>query len=321
MLSRVANSIYWMNRYIERVENYARFMSVNINLSYDVPGLFADKWDSILTSTGDYESFRMCYDRADKDKIVDFMTFDLRNPNSMFRSLGEARENARTIRETLPKEVWEHLNSFYLEVKTFSEKKDREIDNSNDFYEYIKKGCQLFFGMMDATYTRNEGYQFASLGKFLERADKTSRFLDIRYFQFDAASEIKTPTPQELLIWSAVLKSVSALNMYRQQYKTLKPQFIIELLIKDRDFPRAICYCIKKAEYALYRISGYRPQDSYSNSAEKEISKLKCDIDFTETSDILAKGIHKYLDEFQTRNNRIDLEIFKTYFELESTKQ
>ncbi len=321
MLSRVANSIYWMNRYIERVENYARFMSVNINLSYDVPGLFANQWDSILTSTGDYGAFHVYYDQADKDKIIDFMTFDSRNLNSMFRSLGEARENARTIRETLPKEVWEHLNSFYLDFKSFADKPNRDIDNHNDFYENIKKGCQLFFGMMDATFTRNEGYQFASVGKFLERADKTSRFLDIPYFQFDAAAEVKTPTPQELLIWSAVLKSVSALNMYRQQYKTLRPQFIIELLIKDRDFPRAICYCIKKAEYALYRISGSRPQDSYANQAEKEVSKLKHEIDFTETSDILQQGIHKYLDAFQSKNNNIGLEIFKTYFELESAKQ
>jgi uncharacterized alpha-E superfamily protein len=313
MLSRVANSIYWMNRYIERVENYARFVSVNINLSYDLPGMISEQWGLLLEATHDRETFDKLYPEETEDKIIYFITFDPQNPNSIYNILGNARENARTVKETLPKEIWEHLNSFYLSFKQFSTNKKLDFEELPKFYENIKQQCQLFAGMIDGTLLRDEAYYFANMGKFLERADKTSRFLDIGYFNFKSVSDIKTVNPQDLLVWSAVLKSVSAFNMYRQQYKSLRQENIIEFLIKDRDFPRAICHSIKKAEYAIYRISGTRPQDSYSNQAEKAITQLKHEIDFTETNEIIKYGLHKYLNDFQVKNNIIDQEIFKVY--------
>lgn len=314
MLSRVANSIYWMNRYIERVENYARFVSVNINLSYDLPGMISEHWGLLLEATHDKAIYDKLYTANREDKILYFITFDPLNPNSIYNTLGNARENARTIKETLPKEIWEHLNSFYLSFKQFSTNPKLDFEQLPKFYEDIKQQCQLFAGMIDGTLLRNDAYYFANMGKFLERADKTSRFLDIGYFNFQSVSDVKTVNPQDLLIWSAVLKSVSAFNMYRQQYKSLKQENIIEFLIKDRDFPRAICHSIKKAEYAIYRISGSRPQDSYSNEAEKAISQLKHEIDFTENADIITYGLHQYLNDFQVKNNNIDQEIFNVYF-------
>jgi uncharacterized alpha-E superfamily protein len=314
MLSRVANSIYWMNRYIERVENYARFVSVNINLSYDLPGMISEHWGLLLQATHDKAKYDELYDENTEDKIIHFITFDPLNPNSIFNILGNARENARTVKETLPKEIWEHLNSFYLSFKQYSTHKKLDSEELPQFYENIKQQCQLFAGMIDGTLLRDEAYYFANMGKFLERADKTSRFLDIGYFNFRSVSDSKTVNPQDLLIWSAVLKSVSAFNMYRRQYKSLKQENIIEFLIKDRDFPRAICHSIKKAEYAIYRISGTRPQDSYSNEAEKAISQLKHEIDFTENGEIIKYGLHRFLNDFQVKNNDIDQKIFKVYF-------
>ncbi len=318
MLSRVANSVYWMNRYIERVENYARFVSVNINLSYDLPGLLSEQWTYLLEATGDKESFSLLYPEMSKDLVIEYITFDSENSNSIFSCLSYARENARTIKETLPKEVWEHINGFYLTFKKFASQKNRSIDDLNTFYENIKEECQLFTGMLEATLTRNESYFFGSVGRMLERADKTSRFLDIGYFNYTVSADQKDTNPQDLLIWSAVLKSVSAFNMYRQQYKNLNQKTIIEFLIKDRDFPRAMLYSLKKAEYSLYRISGARMQDSYTNSAEKALSLLKTQVDFTETSEIINTGLHKFLNDFQLQINNIDNEIFKVYFDLES---
>ena len=317
MLSRVANSIYWMNRYIERVENYSRYISVNINLSYDLPGIFSEKWSPLVAATGDKDLYLSLYESDTKENIIEFMTFDLKNPNSVYSSLSYARENARTIREILPKEVWEHLNGFYLNFKDFAKQPNREIHDITLFYENLKEECQLFFGMLEATMSRNEGYYFGTLGRYIERADKTSRFLDIAYFNYSNTKVKKIVDPNDLLVWAAVLKSVSAFNMYRQQYKSLNQESIIDFLIKERDFPRAICYSIKKAEYSLYRISGARPQDSYTNSAEKAISQLKHEIDFTEISDIIKFGLHEYLNEFQTKNNNIDDEVFKVYFDSE----
>lgn len=315
MLSRVANSIYWMSRYIERAENYARFVSVNINLSYELPGIISQQWTLLLDATHDKDVYESLYNIQDQNLIIDFLTFDKLNPNSLINILNHARENARTVKEALPKEIWEHLNRLYLEL---NRSKKPSTDQLPAFYENIKQKCQLFFGMLDGTLSRNEAHYFANLGKFLERADKTSRFLDIGYFNFSAVTKDKAANPQDLLIWSAVLRSVSALNMYRQKYKSLNQEHIIEFLIKDREFPRAICHCIKKAEYSLYRISGSRPQDSYSNEAEKQISLVKNMIDFTEIQDIVDQSLHIFLNEFQTKNNEIDNQIFKVYFDLES---
>jgi len=316
MLSRVANSIYWMEPYLERVENYSRFVSVNINLSYDLPDTISRQWTLLLEAAHDKEMYQSLYgENEDQNKIIDFITFDRLNPNSILNMLANARENARTVKETLPKEVWEHLNGFYLD---FNKSKKPQIENLLPFYEKIKQKCQLFNGMMDGTLSRNEAHYFANLGKFIERADKTSRFLDIGYFNFSAVSDEKQVNPQDLLIWSSVLKSVSAFNMYRQKYKSLRQDNIIEFLIKDRDFPRAIHHSIKKAEYALYRLSGARPQDSYTNAAEKSMTMLKNLIDFTETQEIIDQGLHNFLNEFQIKNNNIDSEIFKVYFDLEA---
>lgn len=315
MLSRVANSVYWMGRYIERIDNYARFMSVNINLSYDLPDI-TDHWKLLLEATHDKHMYDSLYSDDSEENIINFITFDSLNPNSIYSMIGNARENVRTVKEVVPKEFWESINKFYLRFKNYTFNSHHDMDTMMEFYDGIKQQCQFLTGMLDATLTRNEAYYFFTLGKFLERADKTSRFLDIGYFNYKTISDGKSVNSQDLVVWTAVLKSVSAFNMYRQQYKTLTQDHIIEFLIKDRNFPRAICHSIKKAEYALYRISGSRPQNGYRNVAEKTISELNHIIDFTETEDIKKAGLHKFLNNFQIKNNQVDSEIFKVYFDL-----
>ena len=308
--------MYWMGRYIERVDNYARFMSVNINLSYDLPGGITDHWKILLEATYDKPVYDTLYEDASEEKIIDFITFDPRNPNSIYSVLGNARENVRTVKEVVPKEFWESLNTFYLRFRNYTINSHHDRESLMEFYDGIKQQCHYLTGMLDACLTRNEAYYFFMMGRFIERADKTSRFLDIGYFNFKTVADPKDVNSQDLLIWTAVLKSVSAFNMYRQQYKRLRQDHIIEFLIKDRYFPRAICHSVKKAEYALYRISGSRPQNGYSNPAEKCISELNHRIDFTETSEIIRIGLHTFLNDFQVKNNRVDNEIFKVYFDL-----
>ena len=321
MLSRVANSVYWMGRYIERIENYARFMSVNINLSYDLPEVISGHWKVLLEATHDKETYDLMYGDYSSEKIIDFITFDSLNPNSIYNMLGNARENVRTVKEVVPKEFWESINKFYLSFKSYSLNAPKDIDKLMEYYDGIKQQCQFLYGMLDGGLTRNEAYYFFNLGKFIERADKTSRFLDIGYFNFRAISDPKTVLPQDLIIWTTVLKSVSAFNMYRQQYKSLKQENIIEFLIKDRNFPRTLSHSIKKAEYALYRISGSQPQNGYRNIAEKKISKLNHMIEFVEISDIVNMGLHQFLNDFQILNNEVDSEIFNLYFDLSNSNR
>ncbi|GAB4017300.1 alpha-E domain-containing protein [Spirosoma koreense] len=315
MLSRVANSVYWMHRYIERAENYARFMSVNFNLALDLPPNVNQQWEPLLTATADDSAFFKYYKEPTRENVIQFMTFDKRNPNSIVACLSEARENARTIREVISKQMWEHLNKFYLMVRDTSPKQEWGEVKTQEFFTDISNNIQLFYGIIDATITRNEAWHFGRLGRFLERADKTSRFLDVKYFTLLPEVESVGSTI-DLMIWSAVLKSVSAYNMHRQQYRALTPASIVEFLILDKMFPRAAAHCIRQAELSLYEISGNTMANGFSNSAERALSKLRSEIEFTDTADIFKIGLHQYLDNFQTRTNAIGQAVFQTYFDL-----
>ncbi|WP_234737041.1 alpha-E domain-containing protein [Tellurirhabdus bombi] len=313
MLSRVANSIYWVNRYLERAENYARFMSVNFNLALDLPPNVDEQWEPLLIATADNFLFYKYFDKPTRENVLNFMTFDKRNPNSIVSSLNYARENARTVRETISKEMWEQLNELYLNVRRASNKID--LNRLQDFLTEVRMGCQLYYGIVDCTITRNEAWHFGRVGRFLERADKTTRFLDVKYFTLLPSVEAVGSTV-DLMIWSAVLRSGSAYNMYRQQYRMLNPTTIVEFFILDKRFPRSVAHSIRQAELSLYEISGVALTNGYTNEAEKKLSKLRSEVEFTDTADIFRMGLHQYLDHFQTRCNEIDTAIYETYFSL-----
>lgn len=315
MLSRVANSIYWMNRYIERAENYARFMSVNFNLTLDLPPNVDEQWEPLLIATADNFLFYNHYHAPTRENVINFMTFDKRNPNSIVSCLNYARENARTIRESISKDMWENLNELYLRVRDATPNIEWDLNQLHAFLNDVKLGCQLFYGVIDCTITRNEGWHFGRVGRFLERADKTSRFLDVKYFTLLPDADAVGSTI-DLMIWTAVLKSVSANNMYRQQYRVLNPSTIVEFLILDKNFPRSVAHCIRQAELSLYEISGNTVNHGFSNPAEKELSRLRSEIEFSTTADIFKSSLHQYLDRFQTRTNEVAEVIHETYFSL-----
>ncbi|MCB0552954.1 MAG: alpha-E domain-containing protein [Phaeodactylibacter sp.] len=312
MLSRVANSIYWMNRYIERAENYARFMAVNFNLILDMPPSEKEQWEPLLIANADHHLFQEYFDAPTRDAVLQFMSFDQRNPNSILQCFKQARENARSVREIITKEMWEHLNEFYLHIKELPNSRAWKMGEWQDFFNEVKMASQLFYGIIDSTLTRNESWHFSRLGRFIERADKTSRFVDIKYFillpNVDAIG-----TNLDLLQWSAVLKSVSAYNMYRQAFRVLKPEDIVDFLVLDRYFPRSIYYCLSQAEQSLLSISG---KEAPLNKALKVVGKLRSELEYTEPSEIIEAGLHEYMDKFQQRNNEVGAAIFEAYFAL-----
>ena len=320
MLSRVANSIYWMNRYIERAENYARFISVNFNLVLDLPPNVPAQWEPLLIATADNFLFNQYYSEPTRENVINFMTFDKRNPNSIYSSLSLARECARTVRETISKEMWENLNRFYLWMRDAKIDPSADINLMQNFYAQVRNDCQLYYGVIDCTITRNESWHFGRVGRFLERADKTSRFLDVKYFTLLPDANVEGNT-LDLMLWTAVLKSVSAYNMFRQQYASLMPGQIVEFLMLDKRFPRAMSHCVRQAELSLYEISGTIPANGFSNLAEKEASKLRYEIEFTTVNDVFNSGLHQYLDQFQTRVNGVGKAVFETYFDLKPVSQ
>jgi len=318
MLSRVADSIYWMFRYIERAENTARFVDVNLNLMLDMP-LSAQQWSPLIYTTGDDKDFLKRFGEFNKDHVVYFLTFDSENPNSILSCLWRARENARSVREMISSEMWQTLNSFYLDVKAASERPNPERQDLVSFYSHIKSSSHLLAGIMDATVSRSEGYHFGRLGKFLERADKTTRILDVKYFILlpninDVGKSI------DILQWSSVLRSASAFEMFRRTYPRITPANIIDFLVLNDKFPRAIHFCLIQAESSLHDISGAE-QRTFSNQAEKKLGLLRSELDFAEVADIFKIGLHEYLDQLQTKLNDVGSAIYQTFFTLEKEKE
>ena len=314
MLGRVANTIYWMNRYLERAENYARFMDVNYNLSLDLPPNEEEQWKPLILITGDWEKYESLNDTVEKSKVIYFLAFDEENPNSIYNCITNARENARSIRTEITKEVWEQINALYYLVKDGVEQKRHKDKNLRGFFTEIKNGCQLLYGIYDATISRNEGWNFGKLGQVLERADKTSRVLDAKYHLL-LGSPNQVGSSLDIIQWAALLKSVSAYDMYRKKYGKLTSINIAEFLILDTEFPRSILACLIRADQSLVALSGRSV--GFSNSAQKQLGSLKAQLEYADINDIISAGMHEYLDDIQRKLNDMSSAIYESFFALE----
>lgn len=313
MLSRVANSIYWMNRYIERAENYARLMEVDYNLSMDLPpGLVQQQWRPLVLTTGDEELFHEKYGEFTKKNVIRFLAFDTTNPNSICSCLFAARENARTVREIIPSEMWMQVNEMYLSARNAVKYEESNQKFLIQFFRDIKQGSHIFSGIMDATFSRAEGWHFGNIGRFLERADKTDRIIDMKYYYLLPNPDY-VGTPLDLMQWSALLKSASAFEMYRKAFGKLDVASIIKFLVLDREFPRAMRYCLIQVEESLHAIVG-REKLTFETIAEKEIGKMRSELDYTDVNDIFAYGLHEYLDQFQLKLNTVGAAVAQTFF-------
>lgn len=312
MLSRVADSIYWMNRYIERAENSARYLEVIQQLVLDLPHEDGpNQWAALIAVSGDRDSFYARYDLAKQSTVFDFLTLDAENPNSMLCSLFQARENARSIREAIPSEMWEQINRTYLMLRD-AVRTQRHLDEPAVFLSHVRKACVLIYGMADATMTHNEGWHFARMGRLLERADKTSRMIDVKYFMLLPEVEY-VGSPYDAIQWSALLKCISAFEMYRKQYHDITPINVVAFLILDRLFPRSIRYCLVKAEESLHAITGSL-SGTFGNGAEQRLGRLRSELDYAHVEEIIHAGLHEFLDQFQGKLNKVDDAIFEAFF-------
>ena len=310
MLSRVAESIYWMSRYIERAENVARFVDVNLHLILDLPGGVQMQWDPLVAITGDDEVFAERYGHASREAVIRFLTFDTENPNSIISCFRAARENARSIRENISSEMWVQLNDAYLMVTNTAE--EWAMEEPHQFFTDIKVASHLFAGQTDNIMSHSEAWHFCQLGRLIERADKTSRIVDVKYFIL-LPSIWDVNTPFDDIQWGALLHSASAFEMYRRTYGLISPNRVVAFLLLDREFPRSVLYCLSKAEESLHAISG-TPLETFSNPAEQGLGQLRSEFAYAQVKQILASGLHEFLDAFQTKLNLVGDDIRKTFF-------
>lgn len=316
MLSRVADSIYWLNRYVERAENIARFVDVNLNLLLDSPVSITQQWEPLIMTTGDLNLFKQRYGEPTADNVIHFLTFDREYTNSIISCLRIARENARSVREVISSEMWEQVNSFYLMVNDASQA--QPLSQLPSFFAEVKMASHLFAGVMNATMSHNEGWHFGRLGRLLERADKTARILDVKYFIL--LPEINyVGTALDELQWIALLKSASGYEMYRKRQRRISPTGVAKFLLLDREFPRSVQFCLLEAEQSLYRISG-TSLGTWSNAAERTLGKLRAELDFITIEEIIQNGLHEFLDHIQTQLNCVGDRVFDTFIALEPVK-
>jgi uncharacterized alpha-E superfamily protein len=310
MLSRVADSIYWLNRYIERAENIARFVEVNLNLLLDCSVVVKQQWEPLVSTTGDVEMFRSRYGEPTADSVVRFLTYDEEYPNSIMSCLNAARNNAKSVRDVISSEMWEQVNSFYFMVKDSAP--GGKLPELPGFFAAVRMASHQFSGVMDATMSHNEGWHFGQLGRLIERADKTARILDVKYFLLMPDG---LGTALDELQWIALLKSASGYEMYRKTFHRINPNDIARFLIFDRDFPRSVHSCLLRAEKSLYCISGNG--GTWNNSAERTLGKLRAQLEFMSIEEAIERGLHEFLDETQSRLNFVSQGISETFFTME----
>lgn len=313
MLSRAAENIYWLNRYLERADNYARFIDVNLNISLEMPPSYSSQWLPLVETTGDTELFHKLYKEATAENVIRFLATDTQNPNSIHSCLNAARENARIVRENISIEMWEAINTLYLWVQNFQSHTNVHSPSALiDFFKEIRKNVMLFYGTMEDSIAHGEAWHFGRLGRFLERADKTCRILDMKYFiLLPKISDVGTSLDQ--LQWAALLKSTSGLQVYRRQYGHIDPTNISTFLIFDREFPRALKYCLIWINHSLHQLTGTEVY-SFSNQAEKRAGAFLSELDYKDYGDIRTQGLHEFLDDAQLKCNDIGNAIGETFF-------
>ncbi len=316
MLSRVANSLYWMARYIERAENIARIVDVNLQLLLDLRDLdekrVAEHWLPIVQATGDEEQFFQRHAQATAQAVTEFLVFQLENPNSIVTSICQARENARMVRDQITVELWEELNRLYWFVRT-PQALAVWKESPSDFFQQIKASSMQIMGLTYATLIRNEGWWFTQAGKLIERGDKTSRILDLRFHTLPERGLPKSVSETDALAWSAILRSCSAWDAYKSlRGAEVNPRLVAEFLLLNADFPRSVRFCVNELNRALRHISGVS-EGRFCNEAEKLAGRLVAELQFTTIEEVFDQGLHIYLDQLQGKFNRIGDALFQAY--------
>jgi uncharacterized alpha-E superfamily protein len=296
MLSRTADHLFWLARYIERAENLARLLDITWQTSL-VPQAQESarrNWQAALLCHDQLPSYVETYQDVTAEKVLAFMVFDPNNPSSIFSCLKSARENAHAVRGTLTQEMWETINATWLEMLALSRRKLQE-EELTEFFEWVKTRSSLSRGVTFGTMLHDEAFYFIRLGTYIERADSTARLLDVKYYMI---SEGESPgTSADYYQWGALLRSVSAFEIYRRGYRgSVSPSRVADLLITRADMPRSLNACIIEVEAMLEKLANRN-----SKETQRLAGQLSAQLRYADIEEILAAGLHPYLEKFQER--------------------
>ncbi len=312
MLSRIAESLFWLARYIERAEDTARILDVNYHMLLEQSQQsYRLRWEPLIIMAGEEKLFRKSYDEANAENVFEFLAFRQDNPSSIVQCIAKARENARTIRDRISREMWEDINGLYYTVTRFNPQ-DEIAAGPHRFCDKIKFGTHRFHGVTDATLPHDEGWQFLRIGWSLERAEMTARLVDVQYQNLlDELPIVGAPDNHQ---WMAVLRSVGAYEAYHRQYhSTIEPEKVAEMLILHPQHPRSIRFSATEVQAGLRAVSGTGP-GSYANEAERLAGKVVERLRYDKMEEIFKQGLHSYLNELLRMCGAIGEDIARTYF-------
>jgi len=301
MLSRVADALYWMSRYLERAEHVARLLDVCFHLELDLHGVLAGphefQWTSLAAILQQQIPEQARSGASPQAAISRWLTFDLENPGSIMSCVSRARANARSVRGTINSGMWRELNRLFLQLGDpgFSR---QAADSPHEFYQAVERGSCLFQGVCDATLNHEEGWQFIQLGKLLERAEKTLRILDIQYHLLQ---DLDRPAslPLTNLLWGAVLRGCRAYEAYQRLYVgRIEPESVIEFLLLHPQFPRSVRFCLQSASEALASIEGLAPGRRLSD-ADRKLGLVLAELRYRDLEEIMMGDLHEFLGGLQ----------------------
>jgi len=318
MLSRTADCLYWMARYTERAENTARMLDVNHQTSLlPQPAEFLEQsWKKLLTISKLEETFLGKYDVINRENVLDFMIYETSNPSSIVSCLFAARENARVIRGKITSEVWETQNTTWLELQRILEAR-HQADPSR-LLEWVKHRCHLFRGVLYGTMLKNEAFYFINVGTLLERADNTARILENKY-EDQASIKVLNSNKNsddgtdgeffDFYHWAALLRSVSAFEIYRQIYSDqVTPKQVAQLLIFNKQMPRSLVSCVNELIPLISEV-----KNQQSKEIERLLGKLKASLDYSDIDEVFDQGLEEFIESFLERINHIADEFSNAY--------
>ena len=315
MLSRTADNLYWLARYVERADYLARVLDAAQRLA-TLPSVYGgqgSEWESALLSAGALEAFQEHYDVADEKNVTAFLAYDTRNPASIVNCIEYARTNARGVRTALTAESWDTINGGWLDLKRFASggpalAMDR--DTVRRFLDFAKKLSLDFDGSAYRTMLRNDAYWFLRLGHYMERADNTARLLDVKYHVLLPESE-EVGGSLDYFQWTAILRAVSAMTSYHHVYReSVKPWLVADFLILKRAMPRSFLTCYENIVVFLDEIAS---SSGRQGPAQRHARAVMAGLEATSMKDIFDTGLHEFIENFLDDNNRLGTIIAEQY--------
>ncbi len=309
MLSRTADSLYWLARYVERAENIARILETTQRLATLPSASVGNEWGTAVETVGASEAFFAAYKDANMANVVEFLTFSPDNPSSIRSCLSNARTNARAIRTALTSEMWEAINDAWSAFKTYKSV-GLSADELTQILEFVKETSLRFDGSAYRTMLRNDAYWFSRIGVMIERADNTARLLDVKYHVLLPADEAVGGS-LDFFQWNAILRAVSAATSYHWVYKqSLKPWLVADLLLLNEQMPRSLAACYESITRNLDLLA-----NSYGRQggAQRTARQIRGKLQNARIEDIFQTGLHEFVENFLADNNTLGMTIAEQY--------